>query len=560
MELTVEQIMDYQTLLKERGFYTGEIDGIIGPLTRAAAQAMIDSDNPTDIDATRGTTGKALAQALSAITQTTGLVYGTDVDTEETEQEETEDTTMYWGRYDSGSWALSTMAADGEPDVDPDAGFTWAWKLPEFEGTTQEDYTSDKTLEEVLGQVTDGESTGGLGTEEDGVSTGFQDTQLWELDGKTYVVFPVPDTDIFIRYEADQPMLDLYYSSGREKPDVISKSVDDEEWVNSSFFGTLAEVDEDILLGAKDPFTGLADKFDTAKKYRPWLEYDELYDIWLEAFIEDRDIADEEWKTTEWWRDHTQEQRDWLLLSQGKDLSTLPADAEAYLNNNIIKFRDLFKAAGVTNIEDIVNTDGESFLDWFSFNFTKGDWTEVYALDQLKGFADPSTGIEQDEAISDWMEGKAVGVDVSMTKKYEAQVENLANEWLGPLYGGLTDSQKADYAAMIRNAESEDIGASNVINKFKGMRGTLFGEYDENLTYNEIATPWRNYSFQLLGQRMDETDSTFVDVIKANDQRTATQMLTEWGINNNAATLLDKVTDDIGQATSAGQVVRGIPT
>ena len=59
---------------------------------------------------------------------------------------------------------------------------------------------------------------------------------------------------------------------------------------------------------------------------------------------------------------------------------------------------------------------------------------------------------------------------------------------------------------------------------------------------------------------MEETDSTFVDVVKANDQRTATQKLTERGINNNAATLLDKVTDEIGQATGAGQVVKGIPT
>ena len=466
---------------------------------------------------------------------------------------------MYWGRYDSGSWFTSTLG--GKPE-----GSKWAWELPEFEGTSQEDYTSDNTLEEVLDKVTDpavnppggggGEGGGGEGD----VSTGFQGTQLWELDGKTYVVFSVPDTDIFIRYEADQPTLDLYYSSGREKPDVISKSVDDEEWVNSSFFGSLAEVDEDILLGDKDPFTGLADKFDTAKKYRPWLEDDELYDIWLEAFIENRDILDEEWKTTEWWRTHTQEERDWLLLSQGQDLSTLPADATAYLNNNIIKFRDMFKAAGVTNIEDIVNTNGESFLDWFSFNFTSGKWTELYTLDQLKAIADPSTGIEQDEAITTWMQGKAEGVDVSTTKQFEAQVENLANEWLGPLYGVLTDEQKSDYAAMIRNAESEEIGASNVIEKFKGIRGTLFGDYDENLTYNEIATPWRNYSFQLLGQRMDETDATFVDVIKANDQKTATTMLTEWGINNNATTLLDKVTDDIGQALGAGQVVRGVAT
>ena len=124
----------------------------------------------------------------------------------------------------------------------------------------------------------------------------------------------------------------------------------------------------------------------------------------------------------------------------------------------------------------------------------------------------------------------------------------------------LTDDQKSNYAGMIRNAETEQVGADMVVDRLKAIRGTLFGEYDESLTYNEIATPWRNYSFQLLGQRMDETDSTFVDVVKANDQRTATQMLTEWGINNNAATLLDKVTDDIGQATGAGQVVRGIST
>jgi len=544
MELTTEQIIDYQTILKENGFDPGPIDGIIGPQTRQAARdAMASGNLPLNIRA-----------VISKIRATEGLVFGTDANTEETE-----DTTMYWGRYDSGSWFTSTLG--GKPE-----GSKWAWELPEFEGTSQEDYTSDNTLEEVLDKVTDpavnppggggGEGGGGEGD----VSTGFQGTQLWELDGKTYVVFSVPDTDIFIRYEADQPTLDLYYSSGREKPDVISKSVDDEEWVNSSFFGSLAEVDEDILLGDKDPFTGLADKFDTAKKYRPWLEDDELYDIWLEAFIENRDILDEEWKTTEWWRTHTQEERDWLLLSQGQDLSTLPADATAYLNNNIIKFRDMFKAAGVTNIEDIVNTNGESFLDWFSFNFTSGKWTELYTLDQLKAIADPSTGIEQDEAITTWMQGKAEGVDVSTTKQFEAQVENLANEWLGPLYGVLTDEQKSDYAAMIRNAESEEIGASNVIEKFKGIRGTLFGDYDENLTYNEIATPWRNYSFQLLGQRMDETDATFVDVIKANDQKTATTMLTEWGINNNATTLLDKVTDDIGQALGAGQVVRGVAT
>lgn len=447
----------------------------------------------------------------------------------------------YKGDY--GGEDASTPANERESVVG--AGNTGYDDLGKYENVDDEGYKEPTTETE---------------TTEEEVSTGFQNTQLWELDGQKFVVFPVPNSDLYIRYSATDKLLNDYYSSGRVRPEVQTITADNEKWINSNMFGSLAEVDADILLGAKEPFQGLIDKWDVAKKYRPWLEDDELYGIWLEAFIEDRDILDEEWKTTEWWRTHTKEQRDWLLLSQDKDLGSLPADAQAYLNNNLIKFRDMFKAAGVSNINDIKNAKGESMLDWFSFQFTSGEWTELQAMDQLKAIADPSTGIELEEAVTNWFDGLPEGTTVETTKKFEAQVENLANEWLGPLYGVLTDDQKSNYAGMIRNAETEQVGADMVVDRLKAIRGTLFGEYDESLTYNEIATPWRNYSFQLLGQRMDETDSTFVDVVKANDQRTATQMLTEWGINNNAATLLDKVTDDIGQATGAGQVVRGIST
>ena len=447
----------------------------------------------------------------------------------------------YKGDY--GGEDASTPANERESVVG--AGNTGYDDLSKYENVDDEGYKEPTTETE---------------TTEEEVSTGFQNTQLWEVDGQKFVVFPVPNSDLYIRYSATDTLLDLYYSSGRVRPEVQTITEDNEKWINSNMFGSLAEVDEDILLGQKEPFQGLIDKWDVAKKYRPWLEDDELYGIWLEAFIEDRDILDEEWKTTEWWRTHTKEQRDWLLLSQSKDIGSLPADARAYLNNNLIKFRDMFKAAGVTNINDIKNAKGESMLDWFSFQFTSGEWTELQAMDQLKAIADPSTGIELEEAVTNWFNGLPEGTTVETTKKFEAQVENLANEWLGPLYGVLTDDQKSNYAGMIRNAETEQVGADMVVDRLKAIRGTLFGEYDESLTYNEIATPWRNYSFQLLGQRMDETDSTFVDVVKANDQRTATQMLTEWGINNNAATLLDKVTDDIGQATGAGQIVRGIST
>ena len=472
--------------------------------------------------------------------------------------------TKYWGRYDSGSWALASMADDGSPDVDPDLGFTWAWKLGEFDGTSQEDFTAEKTLNDILGQVTDDASIGGQmpgspGPVDDG-PVGFQNSQVWVVGENKFVAFKVPDTEMWIRYSASDELLDQYYSSGRERPEDRVVSEEDEVWIDSNSFGDLSEVDEDILLGSKDPLTGLADKWQVAKKYRPWLADDELRAVWTEAFIEDRDVLDEEWKTTEWWRTHTKEQRDWLLLSQGQDLSTLPADAKAYLNNNVVKIRAMFKAAGVDNIDSILNNEGESFLDWFSFQFTEGNWTEVETADQIKGLGDASLGIERKEEIGDWLSGKAEGVDISSTKLYEAEVQNLANEWLGPLYGLLTPEKKEELAGIIRNSEDPSVGQGIVNDRLKAMRGTLFGDYDENLTYNDIATPWRNYSAKLLGQSMDETDSTFIDVIKANDQKEATMLLTEWGINNNATTLIDKVTDEIGQSVGAGAIVRGFGT
>ena len=131
--------------------------------------------------------------------------------------------TKYWGRYDSGSWALSSMADDGSPDVDPDLGFTWAWKLGEFDGTSQEDFTAEKTLNDILGQVTDDASIGGQmpgspGPVDDG-PVGFQNSQVWVVGQNKFVAFKVPDTEMWIRYSASDELLDQYYSSGRERPE-----------------------------------------------------------------------------------------------------------------------------------------------------------------------------------------------------------------------------------------------------------------------------------------------------------------------------------------------------
>ena len=468
----------------------------------------------------------------------------------------TDEGSLYWGRYDSGSWATSTEA--GKPE-----GFTWAWELPEFAGTSQEDYTSDKSLDEILEQVTDGESTGGVTTTPT-VTTNFDGrmgSQIWQdSTGQKYLAFGIPGTNMFIRYKASDDDLSGFFTTGM--PDVRTISEDAEDWNNSLWLGNYVEIDDDIKLGISNPLNGLIDNFAKVKKVQPWMENDELYSLYLEGIVEDRDIADYEWQGTEWWQTHTKEQRDWLLTSQGKGIGALPADAQALLDNNKIKAKQLLNQYGVTNAEEVVNADGDTLVDFFATQLTTGAWTELNWINQAKGLGDPLAGIERDNQLVGWLENMDETMTVAETQAGYATAQALAQKWLGPNFANFEESNLAEYAGIIRNAESQEIGIAAVEEKLKNIRKALFSTdmYEENLTYEDIASPWRNYSFQFLGQRMDETSSEWIDVLKANDQEKINTILLEYGLNNDIETVFDKVTDGIVSGITPQAVVRGIST
>ena len=478
--------------------------------------------------------------------------------TETTTGEEVKVTTgegpLYWGRYDSGSWATSTEA--GKPE-----GFTWAWELPEFAGTSQEDYTSVKSLDEILGQVTDPAVSG---TPTTTVTTNFDGrmgSQIWQdSTGQKYLAFGIPGTNMFIRYKASDDDLAGFFTTGM--PDVKTISEDAEDWNNSLWLGSYVEITQDIKLGISNPLDTLVDNFAKIKKVQPWMENDELYSLYLEGIVEDRDIADYEWQGTEWWQTHTKEQRDWLLTSQGKGIGALPADAQALLDNNKIKAKQLLNQYGVTNAEEVVNADGDTLVDFFATQLTTGAWTELNWINQAKGLGDPLAGIERDNQLVGWLENMDETMTVAETQAGYATAQALAQKWLGPNFANFEENNLAEYAGIIRNAESQEIGIAAVEEKLKNIRKALFPTdmYEENLTYEDISSPWRNYSFQFLGQRMDETAPEWIDVLKANDQEKINSILLEYGLNNDVESMFDKVTDGIVSGITPQQVVRGIST
>ena len=465
---------------------------------------------------------------------------------------------LYWGRYDSGSWATSTEA--GKPE-----GFTWGWELPEFAGLGQDDFSSNKSLQDILGQVTDGASTGGA--TEPPVVTGGETTtdfgrmgsQIWQdATGQKYLTFGIPGTNMFIRYKASDDELSGFFTTGM--PGIRNISEDEEDWNNSLWLGGYNEIDGDIKLGLSNPFDTMVDNFAKVKKVQPWMETDELYSLWLEGIVEDRTIADYEWQGTEWWQTHTQEQRDWLLTSQGQDIDNLPADAKAFLDNNRIRAAEILRQNGVSNADEVVNADGDSLVEFFATQLTTGNWTELTWARQAQGLGDPLAGIERDNQLITWLEGTQE-LPIETTQAGYAQVKSLAQKWLGPNFAEFENANLDEYAGILRNAESEAVGIAMIEDKLKNIRKALFTTdlYEENLTYEDIASPWRNYSYQYLGERMDETSAEWLNILKANDQEKINTILTEYGLNNGNQTMFDKVTDGIVEGIAA-PVVRGMAT
>jgi hypothetical protein len=282
--------------------------------------------------------------------------------------------------------------------------------------------------------------------------------------------------------------------------------------------------------------------------------------LWLEGIVEDRPIADYEWQGTEWWQTHTQEQRDWLLTSQGQGIDNLPADAKAFLDNNRIRAAEILRQNGVSNADEVVNADGDSLVEFFATQLTTGNWTELTWARQAQGLGDPLAGIDRDNQLISWLEGTQE-LPVETTQAGYAQVKSLAQKWLGPNFAEFENANLDEYAGILRNAESEAVGIAMIEDKLKNIRKALFTTdlYEENLTYEDIASPWRNYSYQYLGERMDETSAEWLNILKANDQEKINTILTEYGLNNDNQTMFDKVTDGIVEGIAA-PVVRGIAT
>lgn len=356
-----------------------------------------------------------------------------------------------------------------------------------------------------LGSVTP--TTGG-GTVAHGIPEP-DEAVFWSIDGVIYVVYMVPESDPPIPMAwkvGDRAALDAIQPGAQ----VLAMSGSNADARGMTFWGDAIELDNTT----EHPFKAFVALIEDQAAIRPWLRDPEVLTLIAQATLEGRIIADAEFHQTEWWRTHNAAQRAWLLKAEDD-----PQEAARIMADN--KFQaesDLFE-------HGILDAPPE-LIDHMATQVTMGNWSVDYYSRQMKAISDPNLGFEIDEGLLEVMGGN---IDVGTNQQFEDAVRALVSTWLGPTLGNWSQAEVGRWASRFR--ETPDARAE-LEEELRRQRLSLFPEYENpDLTYQDIATPWKAKWSQMWGQTADETDPLFMEIIRLNDSTAAGRRLTEEGLN-----------------------------
>ena len=360
--------------------------------------------------------------------------------------------------------------------------------------------------------------------------------EVWDVDGTLYLAYAVPGagdlytgSTIWMAYdvvgndlfEAGLLTAGFEYKGPNGSP---SKS-----WFDST--AVLAGNTNQIIGMDSDPFASFVETYKEEALLRPWLLDNEFIELQAEAALENRKISKTEWQSTSWYQDpaNNQARRDWMDI----ELSD-PAEAQRQRDDLELYYKNQLQGLGVNNVPD-------GLIQWVTNKNITGFWSDLKTAEQLQLFADPYKTGERDIEMSNFIATSGFG-DVDRTAAREKEVVELYRKWLGPSLGALTQQEVSSIAGRLRDdPDYEDA----LVNSLKQSRLAAFSNYtNPELTYEDIARPWRNLTTSVWGQNADETQGWWQEMVKSNDYSTAQTTLREKGLEQN----INQVSVDASQA------------
>ena len=400
-----------------------------------------------------------------------------------------------------------------------------------------EDEADDYFAPEYTDEAPPEATTGSVGGDSDST---FGDMpgqhEIWNIDGTLWIVWFVPGTE---------PPVPIMYE--------ITPDIEVTESITADKTMTQAEAAARGALGMgsarlvdrpdQHPIETFVDKWEAELKVKPWLEDPEIYAKMLGAFIEGRQMTLAELQDTEWWRTHTDGQRDWLALYHSD-----PMTAEQLIEDGRMLVRDAMIASGIDNPD-------QGLIELIADQGTTRNWSATYMNAQIKALADPFSGLTIDPLVQEWLtDTNAV---VNTTRTYEAEVRDIVSRWLGPAFAaGWSDDNIKQWAGEFRNNPDAE---TELIDTLRAQRLALFPSYtNPDLTYEDIAAPWRGFFMQHWGVQPDEMDGFFGQIVNLNDAGKAARLLREKGLDEGNYMTTLNATKDFAQAFG-GAVIRSDP-
>ena len=280
-----------------------------------------------------------------------------------------------------------------------------------------------------------------------------------------------------------------------------------------------------------DPWLGFKDRMERYAEVSPYVNDQEILGLIGAAYLEGRTLEEWELQTTDWWQEHNETERAWMRKSMND-----PAGAAQDIANNRLMVTNLFESIGAEG-------NDPALIEWMSNRFTSGQWTETMLADQVEAVT--SGWGEIDPAMQDWLDSSDVAIASTMTAHEE--VRELFNTWLGPAFAP-DDATIASWATRMRNTAD---GKAELTDMLRNQRLAAYPEYqDPNLTYQDVAGPWKNLGMQVWGEKMDETSDTFQKMMHLNDYTEANKLLRREGMSQDKEKVWKDATSQFQTETS----------
>lgn len=347
--------------------------------------------------------------------------------------------------------------------------------------------------------------------------------------GEIHIVWEVPGGDGELMYWTVPSLEDYQSMLGPDQAVRVNRQVTDRDLRNLYDFGSSIE----LVNKAKHPFEAWLDQLETQAEVTPWILEPDAVALLAQAQLEGREVTEAEWRTTEWWQNHNAAEREWLTLYYGD-----PSTATQALEDATLEAAQLLREAGVSNAP-------ESLAQLIGNNITTGTWSAAYVREQIRLLSSGAAPAQLDQEIVRIIGGEDGLSELDQSQDQIESVRGLVRQWLGPAHSeGWSEADYQRWAARFRDeADAEE----TLTDLLRSQRKAILPEYtDEDLTYEDIAGPWRQVWQSALGETADESDGDFIKIMRANDIDYANRLLRQRGIDRNNGNVVNNLLADLG--------------